>query len=206
MRKDPKFLSLDCYDAARSRVTVGTPDEDVARFIQDRGEWKDIPLKEAALLVGKYRAVIRPDHGHSVAPSVIATLERQRERMDEVNELEDLYRLQLERIRMESKFEKNMGKLLPTMTQEIRVAKEILTDLAQVKMDLGIHSRHLGTVDVSTQLIHDVSKHYPQGIADTLNNDDSRRKILGIAERMLNLVKDPETSEDVPVSPDQGVA
>ena len=64
--------------------------------------------------------------------------------LDELAALEDLYALQTQRMNIDGEVEKKIGKLIPTMTQEVRVAREILQTYADLKMDLGLSKRHLG--------------------------------------------------------------
>ena len=122
-----------------------------------------------------------------------------RKGLDELAEMERLYVLQMERIDIDFKNEKNIKKLLPTMTQEIRTAREILSASAQLKMDLGLDERHLGKVDVEATLLADVAEKYADSpaVAQVLDSGESRRKVLGLAERLLAIADRAERHPEV---------
>jgi hypothetical protein len=119
--------------------------------------------------------------------------------MDELKEMERLYEMQMARIEIDFQTEKNIKKLLPTMTQEIRTAREILSASAQLKMDLGLNERHLGKVDVETTLLSDVAEKYADSpaVAKVLDDGESRRKVLGLAERLLAIADRAERHPEV---------
>jgi hypothetical protein len=97
----------------------------------------------------------------------------------------------MDRVAIDFKTEQNIKKLLPSMTQEIRTAREILASAAQLKMDLGINDRKLGTVSVDATLMADVATRYADnpGVVKVLDSSESRRKVLAIAERLLSIAE-----------------
>lgn len=119
--------------------------------------------------------------------------------LDELEEMNRLYKMQMARIEIDFQTEKNIKKLLPTMTQEIRTAREILSASAQLKMDLGLNERHLGKVDVETTLLSDVAEKYADSpaVAKVLDDGESRRKVLGLAERLLAIADRAERHPEV---------
>jgi hypothetical protein len=112
------------------------------------------------------------------------------EDIDEVRELIKLYRRQEKRLDIDGDVEKNIGKLLPTMTQEVRATAEILNRIAQIKMDLGVNERHLGTVDVEANLIAGVDQKYAgTDVGTVLSDPKKRRRLLSIAEHAMAISK-----------------
>jgi len=112
------------------------------------------------------------------------------EDLDEIKALIKLYRRQEKRLDIDGKVEENIGKLLPTMTQEIRATAEVLKTIANLKMDMGLHQRHLGTVDIEANLIADVEEKYiGTDVKTVLTDPKKRRRLLNIAEHALSLSK-----------------
>jgi hypothetical protein len=66
-------------------------------------------------------------------------------------------------------------------------------------MDLGLNERHLGKVDVETTVLADVAEKYADSpsVAKVLDNGDSRRKVLGLAEKLLAIAARAERHPEV---------
>ena len=65
---------------------------------------------------------------------------------------------------------------------------KLLRQSAELKMDLGIVKRQLGTMEVTGQLAADAGDRYGKDyIGKVIADPDSRRKVLGLAERLLAL-------------------
>lgn len=113
---------------------------------------------------------------------------RVREGLDELKELERLYGIQMERVEIDFATEKKIGKLFPSMTAEIRAAREILEKRAQLKMDLGLDERHLGRLEVDTNAPPVVVERYgAEVVKHAVASPESRRKLLGVVERLTQL-------------------
>jgi hypothetical protein len=101
-----------------------------------------------------------------------------------------MYRMQEKRIKIDFGTEEAIGKLMPTMTQEMRVAAEFLKGIAQLQMDLGIHERHLGTVDVEARLLGEVDERYEgTEVGKVFADPKKRRRLMNIAEHALSLAE-----------------
>lgn len=192
-------------EAHRKLLDDGLPVKAVATWLQqERGEAHDVSLDDLCQMLRNYRSS-RPaaERAKAVAPSAVSAAKELARGMDELEELQHLYRMQMERIQIDFNTEKQIKKLLPTMTQEIRVARELLAESAKLKMDLGIKERHLGTVDVETTLLTDVAEKYAdsESVKKVLQSGDSRRKVLGLAERLLAIAdraeRHPEMAEQL---------
>jgi hypothetical protein len=151
----------------------------------------------------KYRDSIPPGERakYSLPKSHQDAIAEVEEDIDEVRELIKLYRRQEKRLDIDGDVEKSIGKLLPTMTQEVRATAEILNRIAQIKMDLGVNERHLGTVDVEANLIAGVAEKYAGTDAgNVLSDPKKRRRLLNIAEHAIALSKKgvvPVASDEV---------
>lgn len=217
--RDVKFQrirSLRNFKEVHQRLVDGWSADRVATFIQQEcKEYLDVQHESLRVMLGEYRQTI-PAHERAakVLPSQAAAAEKVAESLDELQELERLYRAQMDRINIDLQNEKTIKKLMPSMTQEMRAAREILSDIAKLKMDLGISKRHLGTVGVDANVTATVTTtNMSPAVAKVANSAQSRRKLLGIAERILSLqdgtlkVADEEEAELVeePSAPSEAI-
>jgi hypothetical protein len=195
-----KLRHLQCYQEVYDRLTAGWGLTELARFIQEeRGEYKEIPHKGLVEVLKAFRKEIPA--GDLVAKRFPEEFQAAKETfisgINEVRELEELYRIQMHRITTDFTTEKNIGKLLPSMTSEMKEARQLLESLAKLKMDLGLMDR------VAQKHSHDVSVEVEatmtattDGLADqfgspavkkVLSDPESRRKVQGVVERFLRL-------------------
>lgn len=192
--RETRFLrlrSLKCFKEAHERILEGFSAAKVAEFIQqERKEYTDItqPSLEAQLV--EYRASLpKGEVVQTQAPRFFEKVAKDvEEGFDSLAELKKLYKIQIERIEIDLTHERNMKKLMPaSMTQEMRAAREILHDIAELEMDLGVNQRKLGKVDIEARVVSDVASRYDPAVGEAMKSPESRRKLLGIAERFLSL-------------------
>ena len=199
----PKFVklkSLKCYPEINQRILDGWPLSQIAKFIQnDRHEYTDVTPGSLVAVLHEFRGTIPAAKLVSKQPGMLPVfgkaIDEVREGLNELDELEKLYLIQMERINFDFEKERTIKKMLTTMTPEIRAAKDILMARAQLKLDLGIDKRDLGTAGVDvTVTTEDISDNYAsESVKKVLASDSSRRKILGVAERFLALAKEGKT-------------
>lgn len=184
-----RLKSLKCFKEVHDRVLAGWPVSAVASFIQkDRREYLDVSIEYLKDIVHSYRDSLPPGEvvSRRIPQFFMKAMDKVEEGLDELKELENLYRLQLGRIEIDLAIEKKIRKLVPTMTQEIREARNILESIAQLKMDLGLKDRHLGSVDVDAALVTDLKGKYgSESVSRVLGNPESVRKVLGLAEQFM---------------------
>jgi hypothetical protein len=186
-----KLRSLKCFQEMHDRILQGWPLPEVARFIQeDNDEYTDVTRDGLVVVLKEYRQSIPPAQliAPRMPPVFKKAAEEVREGLDELKELEELYRKQMKRIEIDMQTESKINKLLPTMTQEMRVAGELLGRIADLKMDLGLSQRHLGTMNLDGKLTAEIAGRFgSEAVAQVAQNPESRRKVLGLAERLLQL-------------------
>lgn len=213
---DTRFLklkSLDCFKEVHGRILDGWQVAEVAKMVQEeRGEYTDATRGTLTTLLHEYRnslpkgTLIRqtlPKVLHKAAEEVKAGV-------NELDELEKLYLMQMERIKIDVGTEKKIGKLFGTTGREIREAREILEARAKLKMDLGLDQRSLGTIEVDARVVADFASHAGEpAVASAYNDPESRRRLLDLARRVRGLgsdvdrvidaldPEDPEVSGDV---------
>lgn len=198
----PTIRNLKCFKELHKKlVEEGMPLKTAARWVQEeRNELTSMSFETAVKALHEYRASIpAAQRAKPLNKMFQNAVDEVREGLDELQEMTRLYKVQMQRIEIDFQTEKNIRKLLPTMSQEIRTAREILSASAQLKMDLGINERHLGTMDVETTLLADVAEKYADSpaVAKVLDDGDSRRKVLGLAERLLSIADRAERHPEV---------
>jgi len=190
-----KFQNLrriKCFKEVHERIIRGWPVSEVARYIQDdQGEYGTITRASLVTILHEYRNSIPPgDLVRNTVPGTVSKAAEQiRQSVDEIEALEELFRLQLQRIEIDHTIEKNAKKLFPSMTQEIKAAKDILGELAQLKMDLGMHDRHLGKLDVESTATEVSLRYGNENVAKVLANPQSRQRLLGMVRGVVQLEK-----------------
>lgn len=197
LSRETRFLrlrALKCFKEVHQRLLEGWSAAKVAEFVQDDcKEYTDIGRPSLEAQIKEYRASL--PSGEVVKERLPRFHAEQAAKVeqgfDELAEMEKLYRMQLERIEIDHKIEKTVKKLIPSMTQEMRAAREILSDIAQLKMDLGVNERHLGKMDIQAKVIEDVTSRYDPAVSKAMGNPESRRKLLGLADRFLMMASGP---------------
>jgi hypothetical protein len=196
-----KLRLMTCFKEVYERVLAGWPLTEIARFVQeDRSEYMHVSRTALVQMLTRFRDSLPP--GELVSRRIPETFEKVAEHveetLDELKELEKLYKLQMERISVDFETEKKIHKLMPTMTQEVRVARELLGAIADLKMDLGINARQLGQVNVDAKIEAEITARYGKdSIGKVLSDAESRRKVLNIAERLLALPGRTEKAEQL---------
>lgn len=192
--RETRFLrlrSLKCFKEAHARVLEGWSGRKVAEFIQqERKEYTDISVDSLDAQINEYRASLpKGEVVQERLPRFFADAAKAvEEEFDSLSELKRLYKIQMERIEIDLVHERGMKKLMPqTMTQEMRAAREILHDISELEMDLGLNQRKLGKVDIEARVVSEVASRYDDAVGKAMESPESRRKLLGIAERFLSL-------------------
>lgn len=166
---------------------------ELARFIQeDQKEYTDISRPALVSVLTGFRSSLPPGEliKKRLPQTFIAAKKEVEEAVDEVKEMEALYRLQMQRIAIDSELEKNLGKLMPSMTSEIKEARQILESVSNMKMEMGLNDRaptkHEFNVEVDEVLESDLSQHFGSSkVKKVLENPESRHKVMGTVEKFL---------------------
>jgi len=194
-RGHKKLRALKCFDEVHRRIIEGWGMPALADYVQDEcDEYTEVSKQGLISVLRRYRDTIPP--GQLIQKRIPSKMEQASaqidEGMDELDELWNLYQIQMERLGIELQNERTIKKLFPSMTQEIRTTREILSTIAELKMDLGLNSRQLGTVDVDAHITAHVSDKFSNPkVARVLANPQKRQKLLGIARQIAKRV-DPQ--------------
>ena len=222
-----RIRALLCFKDMYDRMLAGWSLDQLVRFVQvDNKEATDIKADSLLQQLKHFKSEIPPGEFLSAMPPPDIVQQRMRpmhekamkqleEGLDELKEIQKLYFQQLERIEIDTAVEKRQKKLIPSMTQEVRIAKELLMESAKLKMDLGLNKRHLGVMETEARIMKDVSQKYgDKRVAKAVGDSQSRRRLAGAQaafERFLitaggdagktaslleELIEDPEEIEE----------
>jgi hypothetical protein len=171
---------------------------ELSRFIQeDRKEYLDVTPQGLAQQLADFRKTVPA--AHLVQKRFPEVFDQAKERVEaglnELEELEDLYRIQKARIDIEYGTERTIKKLMPSMTGEIREARQILESMASLKMDMGLIQRAPKpgsgvnvSVEVEARLGEEASSQFGSpAVEAVLKSPESRRRVMGVIERFLKL-------------------
>lgn len=199
-----KLRALACYQEVYSRICAGWPLAQVARFIQEeRREYTSISRHGLEQQLAEFRKGMPPgDLVQKRFPDVFDKAKEKVEKgIDELKELEELYRIQMHRVGVDFATEKGIKKLLPSMTAEIREARAILKDMAELKLEMGVLGRAPKGVDVNvgvdieaTLSEETIAKFGDGAVGEVLKDPESRRRVLGVVERFMKLPAPPKGS------------
>lgn len=109
------------------------------------------------------------------------------QRLDELQELEALYRKQQDRLRIGLAYEQKLQILSPQMNREIVTTAEILARSVELKLSMGIYQRQ-GVHDPAQDAESDSGQTFgsPE-VQQVMDAPEARRKVIQIAERLLTL-------------------
>ena len=186
-----RFKSARCFAEIDRRIRLGVTLDELVKAVQEEfKELTDTTPKYLKKLIKRYRRsipaveLIGADNAalaRTVAKKISNTL-------DELAELEKLYSIQANRIDIDYRNETNIQKLLPQTGNEIFIAAKLLKQSVDLKMDLGLIKKQLGTLELTGQLAADIGNRYGQdSIGKVVSDPDSRRKVLGLAEKIMAL-------------------
>jgi hypothetical protein len=184
-----RVKNLKCFPEVRERLADGWSLGNIADLIQkEHDEYTDITKQSLVSILHRYRKSIPPGElARKAMPAAIqnAVLEVS-ESLDEIKALKDLYDLQIERIKIDFGTEKKIGKLLGSLTQDIRTLREIVESSAKLKSDKGLIPKNLGTMthEIQGGIMHaDVSNVVTSKV---LEDPQSRSKVLSLMQKFMN--------------------
>ena len=196
-REDPPkgleaLKACRCFPEVERRTRLGWASIDLARMIQDEyGELGHLAEKYVGKLVDMFRKEIPP--AELAVTSRNSTIARNAQKklatgLNELEELEKLYEMQMARIYIDVETEKKINKLFPTTGREVFVAMKLLKQSSDLKGELGIYKKQLGTMEITAQGAIDVGRRYSsEAIGRVMTDAESRRKVMGMVDTLMKL-------------------
>lgn len=196
---------MKCFQQMHERLLQGHSISNVRDFVQDEcGELKGQPPEAVRKLLTDYRASLPPGlrlaSDTALAPaSVQRMVDVVDASVDELEELQWLYRQQKRRVERALELEAENNTLYRSTDGVIQTAQDILQRSANLKMDLGIDQRHLGAMSMDTQaLALVVHQHSDPAVKEVAENAESRRRVLQLFEKVAkHAARETPTDEDV---------
>jgi len=136
-----QLKALPCFEEVKAKILDGVPVLQVARWIQDQGEYATASEASLARALHRFKEELPPAAFVQAAlPKVHQeALAEVKQGLAEVDELAHLYALQKGRIHKLLKVEETMPSILfPNLSQEFRIAAELLRTSAELKGKLGL--------------------------------------------------------------------
>lgn len=202
-----RLKNLSCFKEVKRMLLEGYPVPEIVKFIQeDQKEYTDVTSEHLTQLLYRFRKEeIKPaEIGIRRMPKAFLDMWKAVEKkIPEIRELLWLYNLQKERIGIDVTTEKNIKKLFATTHREIQTAAQLLRNLVDMKMDLGIKERDLGKLTIDGDLIPML-----QNEAARLNlpelervglDPESRRRVLDLVEFLMRLGNNDKFDEIIKI-------
>jgi len=194
--REPKRVAASlqecrCFDEVDRRLRIGWGSPDLAKFIQEESqELTELSTNYVRKMIDEYRKTIPPAELLLTTQNTIVASNAAKKfsnGMEELEKLDELYNLQMERIKIDVANEKKINKLFPSTGREVFYAMKIIHQTSQLKMDLGIAKRQLGEVSVSGTAAVQIGARYDDNVGRVMADPDGRRKVLGMVEALMTL-------------------
>lgn len=190
-KKAAALKDCRCFDEVDRRLRMGWSSTDLVKFVQEESkELEHLSQNYVRKMIDEYRRDIPPAELAITSQNTAVAMHANRRLSNGLNELEELENLfvkQKQRIEIEMTNEVNIKKLLPQTGREIFYAMKILKQSADLKMDLGIAKRQLGEVSVTGHASVEIGNRYNDGVGKVMSDADSRRKVLSMVNALSAL-------------------
>lgn len=192
-----KLRQMKCFRQVHERICQGWPITEVARWVQeDQEEYTHVTRNALVMALRSYRQAIPAAEkvGKRLPKDFAEAKQELEDTIDEVRELEELYRLQMDRIKIDYEKEQQISKLFPSMTSEIKEARALLESMIAAKQAVGVYSQtpqeHNLNVEVGVEIEGRLAEDLntaSQNVKAVMENPESRRKVTGVVDRFLRL-------------------
>lgn len=190
LRQSPVFPEID------RRLRLGWSPLDLAHALHDEfDEFTDTSLKYLRKLITRYKNTIPAlEIAKTINPLAAHNALRKVEKgLNELDEIEGLYKRQMARISIDEANEQKIGKLLPDTANEFVVAMKLLKQSSELKMDLGLVKRQVGAVEITGRIAADITENYSNNtIGKIIADPTARKKLLGLADKILAIGAKPD--------------
>lgn len=185
-KKFPKLFGLRCWEMAQEKIKAGVALEEVARWIQeDMLEYGDSKRESLSRQLYRFKSELPESEIVREKPTYVdEATSKMRRGINELEELEKLYLLQLKRISLDASTEERINKLFKTTNREIELAQSLLVKRLEMKQKMGLVDTIPQAFDVTQRSMNanvNVSVPVENGL------DDERKMKLGVvAEKLIS--------------------
>ena len=175
--------AMPCFDEFDKKVKAGIALEEIGRWLQeDMFQQMDIKLESLVRKLYRYKSSLPPAEIVKEPPVYVQkAIEKMARGVNEIEELEKLYLLQLKRISIDAETESKINKLFSSTGGEIKIAADLLNSMLQKKMELGIMRKAPEQLEVTGSF----------GVSNLLSEDtdeQTKAKIGLLAGRLLQVI------------------
>lgn len=175
--------AMPCFDEFDKKVKAGIALEEVGRWLQeDMFQQMDIKRDSLVRKLYRYKSSLPPADIVKEPPIYVQkAIEKMTRGVNEIEELEKLYLLQLRRISIDADTESKINKLFSSTGGEIKIAADLLNSMMEKKMELGILSKAPEQLEVTGNF----------GVSNLLSEDtdeQTKAKIGLLAGKMLQVM------------------
>jgi hypothetical protein len=175
--------AMPCFDEFDKKVKAGIALEEVGRWLQeDMFQQMDIKRDSLVRKLYRYKSSLPPADIVKEPPIYVQkAIEKMTRGVNEIDELEKLYLLQLRRISIDADTESKINKLFSSTGGEIKIAADLLNSMMEKKMELGILSKAPEQLEVTGNF----------GVSNLLSEDtdeQTKAKIGLLAGKMLQVM------------------
>lgn len=196
-----KLKELECFPEIDAKIKAGVAIEEITRWLQeDMFEMTDIQYESLKRQLYRYKSSLPPaELLQAKEPDLYVrkAIEKMKRGVQEVDELEKLYLLQLQRISRDAQTEEKINKLFDSTSREIQLAITLLNKMVEVKAKLGLIDTTPDKVHV-TGNVHDyqhVNLAFDDSKGDQEKEDKLRTNLGLIAQK---IVQAADRSDDDP--------
>ena len=197
--KHARIRQLACIEDVDRKLKENRAIPDVAEYIQEVAmEATDISRQSLITGLHRYKKDMTPvELTERVLPDLVQKAEeRVAKGLNELEELERIFELQMGRVELGMQFEKSTRILNRFVNQEVALAAQILQKRHNMKMDLGFDGgRDLGTLSIRPELAESVRDRHGADVAEAMSDAEARGRALSIARSLALL--DGEAAEEV---------
>lgn len=184
-----RIKTLKCYDQVVEMLYAGYPTPVVANFIQKRmKEYADITHGTMIVRLHEFREseLHAGEMVRRTLPRVFSKAEKKfSNKMQELERLEDQYRVMQYRLDVAHGDERMSGEINPDVDKIAKSMLGIIGAMHSIKMDLGlIGSRDLGTITVSAENVERIKEKYGDNAARAFADPVSRGRVLAALNAM----------------------
>jgi len=173
-----KLKDVGLYNEYLDRIRAGIPVTTISEWLIKvegiKGDKSQIIkfIRQTVNEIGKVNIATNSNLVNDTAREII-------EGIDELKELNKLYKIQVDRINIDYNTEKKLNKLFKGTGYEIYLATKILSEILRVKMELGVLNRAPIAVDLGGSNVNIIN--------GVVIDDSTRRKVLSILNEIRKL-------------------